>query len=557
MKFISTLFTLIFICCIKSQAQPAAVKQAAKSVFKLTTYKADGTALAESNGIFVSEDGVAISTLKPFLGAARATVTDVKGKQYDVVRILGANEVYDMVKFKVDAEKRIPLVLAGVSAKAGDAAWLIPYEKSNVAQTSATVNKVEIFMDKYSYYIFNVRANDALTACPFVNEKGEVIGLMKPATTSDVTHAVDARFAFSLATTGLSLNDPALRQIDIPAALPQDKDQAQLALLMAEQDADSIKLRATIDDFIALFPRLVDGYSALARVQVKNNDIEEAAKTMETAIKQVDNKGEAHAAYGQIIYNTLIYKGGNQYDKWTLERAADETNEAYAINPQPAYRHQQALITYAKGDYEQAYTEFIKLLDTPIRNPELFYEASQCKVMMKAPQTEIIALLDSAINNTDTLRMNTAAPYFYARAEAYNAADSFRQAVFDYTRYEILSGQRQNASFYLKRGQTEVKARLYQQALADMAMAIALEPKEPTYYAEMASLQLKVNLVDDAIQTADRCVKLAPDYSDGYLILGLAMVNKGDIQGGLSNLEKAKQLGNAQAQPLIDKYAKK
>ena len=63
--------------------------------------------------------------------------------------------------------------------------------------------------------------------------------------------------------------------------------------------------------------------------------------------------------------------------------------------------------------------------------------------------------------------------------------------------------------------------------------------------------------LEHARQTADRCVKLAPDYSDGYLILGLAMVNKGDIQGGLSNLEKAKQLGNAQAQPLIDKYAKK
>ena len=190
-----------------------------------------------------------------------------------------------------------------------------------------------------------------------------------------------------------------------------------------------------------------------------------------------------------------------------------------------------------------------------MRNPELFYEASQCKVMMKAPQSEIIALLDSAINNTDTLRIREAAPYFYARAEAYNAIDSFRQAVFDYTRYEILTGGNVNDRFYYTRSLAEIKARLYQQALADLAAAITISPKEPTYYAEMASLQLKVNLTDEAIKTAYVCIKLAPEYSDGYLILGLAQIGKGDKTSGLANLEKAKQLGNPQAQALIDKYS--
>ena len=191
-----------------------------------------------------------------------------------------------------------------------------------------------------------------------------------------------------------------------------------------------------------------------------------------------------------------------------------------------------------------------------MHNPELFYEAAQCKTMMKAPQQEIIALLDSAINNTDTLRIREAAPYFLARADAYNAIDSFRQAVFDYTRYEILSGQRMNSQFYYIRSQAEIKARLYQQALGDLAAAIMLSPEEPTYYAEMASLQLRVNMNDEALETATRCVKLAPEYSDGYLLLGLAQIRKGDTTAGLPNLEKAKELGNPQAQPLIDKYSK-
>jgi len=176
--------------------------------------------------------------------------------------------------------------------------------------------------------------------------------------------------------------------------------------------------------------------------------------------------------------------------------------------------------------------------------------------MMKAPASEVIALLDSAINNTDTLRIQEAAPYFLARADAYNSVDSFRQAVFDYTRYEILVNGQVNAAFYYLREQTEVKARLYKQALNDIMRAILLAPKEPTYFAEKASLELKVNLIDDAIKTANLCIELAPDYADGYLILGLAQISKKNKTEGLANLEKAKQLGSEQAQPLIDKYSK-
>lgn len=134
--------------------------------------------------------------------------------------------------------------------------------------------------------------------------------------------------------------------------------------------------------------------------------------------------------------------------------------------------------------------------------------------------------------------------------------DSFRQAVFDYTRYEILVNGNVNSNFYYIREQAEVKAKLYQQALIDITRAIVLNPKEPTYYAERASLELRVNMVDDAIKTASKCIELAPEYADGYLLLGLGQITKGNKTEGLANLEKAKQLGHIQAQEMIDKYSK-
>lgn len=557
MKHITTIIATIIISCLHCFAQSDAVKEAAKSVFKLTTYNADGTVLSESNGVFTSQDGTAISSLKPFIGAAKAIITDTKGKQAEVTRMLGANELYDMAKFKVDREKTTPITFSTVPSKNGDAVWLITYDDKGTAQPiGATVKSVETFMDKYSYYIIMAQAPDKSEACPFVNDNGQIIGLMKRSNSSLDIHAVDANFAMSLATTGLSLNDPVLRQIGIAPALPNDKDQALLTLIMAEQGNDSTKLTVIVNDFLAKYPDLTDGYTAKARMQVNKNDFKGANETMEEAIKRASSKDMAHAEYGRLIYNNLVNNANQNIPEWTLDKAEEETDKAFAINPLPTYKHQKAQITFAKGKYQEAYDVFTELLNSQMRNPELFYEASQCKVMLKAPESEIIALLDSAINNTDSLRMNEAAPYFLARAEAYNALDSFRQAVFDYTRYEILVGHPLEAQFYYIRSKTETKAKLYKQALGDMAAAIIRAPQEPTYYAEMASLQLRVNLHDDAIKTAQRCIELAPEYSDGYLILGLAQISKGDKNTGMANLDKAKQLGNPQAQPLIDKYSK-
>lgn len=555
MKYLVILLTVLFAFADNAKAQSAAVKNAAKSVFKLTTYKSDGSILATSNGVFAGSNGECISSLQPFIGAAKAVVTDAKGKNMDVTRIIGINDIYDMARFKVNG-KATPLALAPKASASGSQVWLLPYSANASQITAVTIKSVETFMDKYSYYIFTADVPDGTDACPFVNSEGQVIGLMQRSATNTDIHATDANFAMSLTTSGLSFSNVTMQKIGIPAALPEDKEQAMLALIISEQDNDSLKHIATVNDFIAKYPDLIDGYVSKAQEFVNANRFDEAAKEMDTAVKNVANKDEAHYNYSKIIYNKEIYKNTIPYPAWSLDKALEEINEAYAIKPLSTYKHQEAQIVFSKGQYQQAYDMFMALTNSDIRNPELFYEAARCKQMMKAPAEETIALLDSAITNTDSLRIREAAPYFFARAEVYNEIDSFRQAVFDYTRYEILSDRNVGANFYYVREQAEVKGRLYKQALIDITTAILLDPKEPTYYAEKASLELKVNMPDEALKTAELCVKVAPEYSDGYLILGLAQIKKENKTEGLANLEKAKGLGNEQAQAFIDKYSK-
>ena len=74
--------------------------------------------------------------------------------------------------------------------------------------------------------------------------------------------------------------------------------------------------------------------------------------------------------------------------------------------------------------------------------------------------------------------------------------------------------------------------------------------------AERASLLIRVSMIDDAIEQANEIVKTDANNSDGYLFLGVAQCIKGNKTEGVANLKRAKDMGDNQAQSLIDKYGK-
>ena len=141
------------------------------------------------------------------------------------------------------------------------------------------------------------------------------------------------------------------------------------------------------------------------------------------------------------------------------------------------------------------------------------------------------------------------------RAQALLDAGKFRLATTDLNEYEKLMQTTVNANFYYLRFQAEVGGRLYQQALNDIDQAIKMMPEYDLYYAEKASLQVRVGLYDEAIATANECIRIAPEYSDGYLFLGIAQCLKGQKTEGVKNLQRAKELGDPQANSLIEKYS--
>ena len=546
---------VLFFGITSADAQSAAVKDVAQSVFILTTYSADGKVIATSHGVFIGDGSEAVSTLAPFDGAARAVVTDANGNDMDVTRIIGINSLYDVARFRVSGNA--PAVsTASSSAKPGATVWLVLCPSDGKKSlVNASVRSVETFMDKYSYYILAAAVPENGGACPFVNDDGEVIGLMQPSSTSSDVHAVDIHFISSLEAGAFAYSNANMQKTAIPAALPNVQSQAQVMLMTAGQGPDTLKYEAAIEDFIAQYPTLTDGYMARAQLMSAHGLFEDAASVMDDAVNNAADKADAHFNYARLIYDKLT-TDSRPYELWTLDKAMEHVNAACDISPQPMYEHLKAQIYYSKGEYQTAYDMFSSLCaDKSFNVSELLFDCAQCKQMLGAPNEEVLALVDSAVNSTDTMRMNDAAPYFLLRADVYNAMGRYRDAVFDYTRYAVLTPQMPSAQFYFIKEQAEVKGKMYKQALDDIARAILLAPNEPMYMAEMSSLYLHVNQPDKALQIAEKCVEIAPDYGTGHVLHGLALIKNGQQEEGMAALAKARDLGDAQAQKLIDKYS--
>lgn len=529
-------------------AQPTRVKQVAKSTFSLTSFDEKGSIVASTQGVFIDEKGTGICPFKVFVGAERATVVDADGNSMEVDALLGADELYDVAKLRVKAStKAAPLATA--VEKQGAKIWLMPYSINNPQPLQLTLSSVERFHDSYNYYILDGEVPDNAVGCPVVNGNGQVVGIMHKSDSH--TTAVDGAYVKQLSVSGLSSLDASLQETGVRTALPDNEEEAITMMTLKKGSVKEDTYRAYVDEFLEKFPTSSFGYQELGLIQMGQDLFDEASKTMEAAIKQSRAKDEAHSDYANLIYQKNIYKSDKPYEPWTLDKALEEAKTAYGINPQPIYQHQEAQIIFAQGKYQEAYDIFMALTKSSISNAELYYEAAQSKIRLNAPDTEIRVLLDSAVNVGK--RMGTGeAPYILARAQYLHDKGEYREALKDYNAYDTLTATTDPVFFYL-RYKCETQVRQWQQALFDIARACFLNPKEPTYFAEWASLDLRVKRYDEAISAATKCIELAPEYADGYLLLGLAQIEKGMKEEGLKNLEKAKELGDTRAEQYIEK----
>ena len=551
-----------------SMAQtPKWVEKAKRAVFSVVTYDKNDKILNTGNGFFVSEDGLALSDYSLFKGAERAVIITADGKQMPVSLILGADDMYDVVKFRVAiVGKKVPsLLVAGTAPAAGSSAWMLPYStQKSIACVSGKVKKVDDIAGDYHYYTLDMPMKDKMVSCPVMNEAGEVFGIAQKSfgmDTATTCYASGASFAMSQHISALSLGDAALKNIGIRKGLPDTEDQALVYLYMASSSSSSEDYERLLGDFIAKFPDNADGYLRRANfyvVKAKEDAsfFDKAAQDMEAAQKVAKKKDDVLYNIAKLIYAYQLEKPEKTYKDWTFETALNQVRQAMELNPLPVYVQLEGDILFAMQDYAGALAAYEQVNRSNLASPATFFSAAKTKELMKAESGEILALMDSCVARCPQPVTASYAPYLLERATMRVNAGQARQAMLDYDGYfKAVNGQ-VNDLFYYYREQAALKARQYQRALDDIAKAVELNPNDLTYQAEQAAVNLRVGRYDTAMKLLQAIIQTNPKYAEAYRLLGLCHIQLKQKEEACKNFNKAKELGDPNVDALIEKYGK-
>lgn len=568
MKKILILPLLFFFLIQGSMAQtPKWVEKAKRAVFSVVTYDKNDKMLNTGNGFFVSEDGLALSDYTLFKGAERAVVITSEGKQMPVSLILGANDMYDVIKFRVAiTEKKVPaLIVAKTAPAVGADAWMLPYStQKSIACVTGKVKEVSKVAGEYHYYTLGMQMKDKMVSCPVMNAEGQVFGIAQKSSGIDTVttcYAAGAAFAMAQKISALSLGDAALKKIGIRKGLPETEDQALVYLFMASSSLSGDDYEKLLDDFIRQFPANADGYLRRANYYAaKGKDdhawYDKAVADFNQALKVAQKKDDVYYNIGKLMYAYQLSKPEKTYKDWTYDTALQNVRQAIAIDPLPIYIQMEGDILFAQQDYAGALAAYEKVNASNIASPATFFSAAKTKELAKGDPKEVVALMDSCIARCPQPITADFAPYLLERAQMNMNAGQPRNAMLDYDAYHTAVKGEVNDVFYYYREQAALKARQFQRALDDIVKAIEMNPTDLTYQAEHAVVNLRVGRYEEAIQILNNILKADPKYAEAYRLLGLCQIQLKKTDEACGNFKKAKELGDPNVDELITKYCK-
>lgn len=542
--------------CVSAGAKaPKWLKSVKNSVFEVVAFDADGNETGRSHGFFIDRNGTGIADRSVFSGAARAVTIDAAGIERPVNLILGANDMYDVIRFSVTTDKKLCAAdMSPVQCFEGNSVSVLG-NKGEIL-TAADIEKCMNIADNRFYYNLALAFDSTYTGCPVMDESGMVIGIIQAGKVGDkTTYALDARFVADIEVQALSLEERAYSDIKIRKSFPKDVNQALAYIFIKQSTASTKEYGTLLEDFILQFPDNADGMFNLGSYLILETDSTQYSRGLELIEKSIvasDEKDRMHCDYANLIYNTVV-QGQRTFDFWTLDKALDEVNTAISIKEVPTYFQLQGNILYAMKRYSDAYESFVRLNGTSLASSETYMSAYMVRRQLDNDPTICVELLDSALSKLPKPMPTSAATLLLERATLKEAAGRNREAVLDYNTYEELVGAySMSAKFYYLREQVEIKAKMYEQALADINRARQLAPDDSDLVLENASLLLRIGNYKTALPLLTDLEKQYQESADIQRLLGICYMRLEQKDNARKHLTIAKELGDTVAAQLLE-----
>lgn len=560
MKYLLPL-ALAFLPTLSQAQKPNDAQQA---VVRVVTFNEKGDTLHTTYGYFASPTAEVVAPYAAFRGATRAVVTDTKGRQADVLRIVAASDNYDMVRVTTAMPtKKLPFLTRSTAVGAAGTAWQQTFfSTEKQAQPLATNVLSADANNVFPYYTLSAPNEEQYVGCPIV-DNGQVVAIAQRNLLDKAQGicAISAAVADSFRVNAAAALNSDFNAIRIPKQLPTSENDAySYFFMMLRTQRDSLQVQPLIKDFTTAYPKNGAAMLDLASYYARQRQYAEADAWLQRRFTLGgDGLDAVYDTQAQLIYEKAL-SDSTAYPAWNLEAALKAAEKSYALQAKPATLLQQGVILYSMKRDEQALEKFKAYNASPAASPQSHYFAAQVLMRMKVADSLIVAELDKALEIAEKpYKGGDVAAVLELRAYYNEKLGNMRAAVLDYNDYEqIVGSQRLSAQFFAIRAALAEKARIYQVALDDYSTAISrasTKEEREDYRINRALLCLRVQLWDDAIATAQQTIAENPQAADAYKIIGVAYGEQKNRARALEYLTKAQQLGDENATTLLQKYS--
>lgn len=561
------LIAMLALMPLWANSQPKFAAKVKKSIVSMNTYDKHGDLLHQGIAFYVGPNGEAVADYKVMKGAYKAVVIDASGRQADVDCVLGADDTYSLVRFRVNTKGNAVLPSASSVLPMKSSVFVLKAADGDVkAYEEATVVDTSFIQGKYAYYGLDKKVDDGLLGAPVFDTSGTLVGIMH-SSIGEKSYVLDIRFREVLQMVAIpsASASVALSNIFLPKGLPDTAEEALVYLYFKTRSTSNEEYLDMTNRFVASFPQNAEGYLRRATSLIDMVRFDEADADLQKYLSLVADKAVGNFNVASTINDKLNLQPEPAYEKWNWDVVLQYVNQAIVLNEaKPAgeeraandskFKILKAQVLQSKKDYDAALTIYEALNEGEGRAPSYYYAISLAREGRGDSISALIEPIDSAIAMMGTPLPGEAANYVIRRGQLYANGGRYRDAVQDYNQYCYLMNNKVSAAFYYERSQIEVNARMFQQALDDINRTIGMAPRVPAYYVEKAALAIRLNLLDDCIQACQTVIQLNPAIIDSYRILGYAQLQKGDKVNARLNLQKAVDMGDEGAQKILETY---
>ena len=560
------LFILILSACqvITLSAQkknPKWVDKADKAIFTIEVTSKDGSAKTGC-GFFIRENGEAVSSYDLFQKANKAVITTADGEKFQVSQILGADDMYGVIRYKVAVPKKITfLQVANIPPVTNSTAYLPPSkEETNLAQ--GIISEISKVNSTYDYYTINMPLPSSQVGYPLLNETGEVFAMtQKDASGKGKTYGISIPYIQSLEVTAMDMLKKTYSDIGIRTVWPSNVDDASVSLMLYSSQQDAQTYLETLNDFIKTFPNSFEGYNTRAshyaynRKELASSENEQlqmldlAWNDLENSAKFTKDKGVVYFNKARLIFGVISNDSTVQHPNWNAESMETNLQKAIAAEDLPSYRQLEADIVFNKGDFQKAYELYSIVNKSPAASGASFYLAAKSLQQVAGYNyLEVITLIDSAVAKSP---VDEGVAYLLENVDLKMSAGLYEQVIKDYDLYYLIRRGEVTDEFYYYREQAKYRSNDFEGALKDIEKAVLLNGNEAIYHAEMASVYLRLTDLPNAQKCAEKAIEKDPDFASAYRILGVSLVRQEKKTEACTHFNKAKELGDPVAEKLI------